>query len=186
MYNTLTRLHAWERWQAAAGDAWRGWATCPALVTPDFDDIGGPLSHVQSDESASLVNELRPALAGRGTALVVDLEPVLGVQIAARINEMELAHAVLVLPRWPYDEAVLETHQLVNVLIEESDRLRPAENPSSSVVFVLDAQRSCGLSKRPLKDRRADNRYALTAADLPNLTRLRERGVHNVIKLARR
>src|SRR5579872_2334449 len=94
------RLRAWQRWQAAAG-AWCGWATCPAMVTPGPDfaatrSTDGACARVLADQVARSISD------GRGTAIVIDLEPTLGVHIAAHLNSLRLANAVIIMPRWPY------------------------------------------------------------------------------------
>ncbi len=52
-----------------------------------------------------------------------------------------------------------------------------------NVAFVLDAERNRSVPNRPVTDRRADNRYRLGQADLPDLAALRARGIRRVLKL---
>src|SRR5579864_5129486 len=102
------RLNAWRRWQAAAGP-WRGYCICPALTV------------LESTVSESTLSPPRPPslpVPGRKggdflrlfkehTAVVVDLDPLVGVELAAEASQRRLAHVVLVLPRWPHANAVL-------------------------------------------------------------------------------
>jgi hypothetical protein len=120
---------------------------------------------------------MRTWLEPGGALCVLDLEPMLGVQLAARLADV--AHPVLVLPRWPYAEAVLATGHLKAVLLDEARRLPSGEQRLSSVVFVLDALRSAPIRRRRA-DRRADNRYTLAVADLPDLRTLRQRGIRRI------
>jgi len=118
-----------------------------------------------------------------GFLVLLDLEPNLGVQVAARLNGLRLANAVLLLPRWPYAEAILPVERLLYSLLSESRRLAP-EQPLPNVAFVVDAERGRPVIRRSAMDRRADNRYRLSPADLPNLATLRAGGVRHVVKLS--
>jgi hypothetical protein len=114
----------------------------------------------------------------------VDLEPVMGVYVASELSRRELAHVALVLPRWPYLHAVLPVETLISALIDESRRLKPLAH-SGNVVFFLDGERALVLPDRPASDRHADNRYRLSARDLPNLATLQRAGIRRVLKVAR-
>jgi len=129
------------------------------------------------------VPDVASALAGGPTALVLDLSPVLGVNIAADLSARLLAHVVLVLPRWPHPEAVLPTRELMATLVESSRDVR-SNVSTPSVVFVLDGERSCSI-RRPRADPRVDNRYDLSVGDLPNLRQLRDAGIQRVVKVSR-
>ena len=174
-----TTRRAWARWQAAAG-LWQGWSVCPALLAPEVKDI----TPIRSGRPAAdrLVTSLAPSLREPGTAIVIDLEPGLGVHVAARLNQLHLANAVLLLPRWPYEHALLPVDGLLHGLVSLSTRLVAEDLPN--VAFVLDAERSRVEPHRASNDERADNRYRLTVADLPNLAALRARGIRRVVKLS--
>jgi hypothetical protein len=175
------RSRAWARWQQAAG-WWRGWSICPVLQAPGAAERAAPPADPQAER---LADTLSTSLAASdGTLIALDLEPALGVQVAARLNQRRCAHAVLLLPRWPADEALLPTTELLAVVLREQRRLSDAPD-LRHVVFVLDAVRSESLPNRPATDRRVDNRYRLAAADLPNLAALRARGIERVVKVAR-
>jgi hypothetical protein len=150
-------------------------------VTPEpftVRTVGAP-----RDRSEALSNQLEASLpAEGGTAIIADLDPVLGVHVAARLSERGLAYAVLVLPRWPCDDAILPTDEVVAALIVASRQLKSAV--ASNVVFVLDAERKRSIRNRPKSDPRADNRYDLALADLPNLKTLRDAGIQRVLKLS--
>jgi hypothetical protein len=167
-------LGAWSRWQRAAGP-WRGWAVCPALTVPTGVTVR------QVPPSAECFREMEPLLDHGGTAVVLDLEPVLGVRIAAALSRRQVAYVVLVLPRWPHADAVLPVHDLVAALVETSRHLREP-NVISNVVFVLDAERQKSV-RRPAADGRVDNRYSLSVGDLPDLVTLRRAGIGRVVKL---
>jgi hypothetical protein len=114
----------------------------------------------------------------------MDLDPARGVALAAEASRQRLAHVVLVLPRWPHDDAVLPCDALVATLQSASNRLA-TDVRSDNVVFVLDGDRQNPISPRPKHDSRVDNRYDLAPADLPNLAALRAAGIRRVLKLTR-
>ena len=90
---------------------------------------------------------------------------------------------MLLIQRWPYDDAVLPTRELTRALIETSARL-PLSPATHNLVIVLDADRAIPIARRP-RDRRADNRYSLSAADFPRLADLRARGITRLQRLKR-
>lgn len=172
----------WARWQAAAGP-WQGWTICPALFAPEVDEIIP--SPRQPRQAARLANHLASTLSS-GTLVLLDLDPVLGVHVAAALNQWRLANAVLVLPRWPYRQAILPVDGLLHALITQSRRLAPEAAAMPNVVFVCDADRARSIAHRSPADARADNRYRLLLGDLPDLRALRARGISRVEKLSRR
>jgi hypothetical protein len=115
-----------------------------------------------------------------GALCVLDLEPTLGVQTAARLSRW--AHPVLVLPRWPYAEAILPTAELLTTVMREAHHLHTAERLPNAV-FVVDGQRSTSVPERSQNDPRADNRHVLTPFELPNLATLRARGIERIHRI---
>jgi hypothetical protein len=169
----------WARWQAAAG-AWQGWSVCPSLLAPEADDIV-PLP--QPPTAARRIAAHLAESLDSGALLLLELEPVLGVHVAAQLNRWCLANAVLALPRWPYQQAILPVDGLLHALVTQARRLSPhADLPN--VVFVLDADRSRPVPHRSASDPRADNRYRLLVSDLPDLKALRARGIRRVAKIS--
>jgi hypothetical protein len=166
----ISARQAWWRWQQAAGP-WQGWSICPALLSPAPLDAATPASGAKQLASA-LAHELRD----QPTLVALHLDPVTGVQIAARLAN--IAHPVLLIPRWPYPRAVLPTHHLVHALIENARRLPRDDTRRAHVVFILDTQH--GRWHRTV----VDNRYRLSPGDLPDLRTLRERGIQRVLKIA--
>jgi len=173
------RQRAWQRWLAAAGP-WQGWSVCPALCSPGEDEIAPrPLPCAVAPR---LRLETADALRGPGTLVVIDLDPLEGIHLGACLNRLRLAHVVIVLPRWPYAEAILPVDGLIHALVTESRRL-VRDEALPNVAFVLDAERNRSIPNRSVADRRSDNRYRLGRADLPDLAALRARGIRRVLKL---
>jgi hypothetical protein len=124
----------------------------------------------------------RTTLDGVPTALVIDLNPVLGVRLAASLSRPGTSNVVIILPRWPHALAILPTDTLISALIEESANVcQPAA--AQHVIFVLDGERSRRV-RRPTTDPRIDNRYDLAVADLPNLRQLQAAGIERIVKLS--
>jgi hypothetical protein len=116
-----------------------------------------------------------------GALCVLDLDPVLGVQTAAQLADR--AHPVLLLPRWPYAEAILPTAELLATLLREAHHLQP-RGRMPNAVFVVDGQRSTSVPERAPDDPRADNRTVLTPFELPNLATLRARGITRIHRIS--
>ncbi|MGI9146370.1 MAG: hypothetical protein ACR2IK_07475 [Chloroflexota bacterium] len=153
---------------------------CPTLVAPEIEAVT-PRA-VRSPAARALAASLAGSLRHGGVLVVLDLEPILGVHIAALLNEWQVANGVLLLPRWPYHQAILPVDGLVHALVGQAGRLT-RELVLPNVAFVLDADRTRPVSKRSLNDQRADNRYQLSPADLPNLAALRAHGIREVLKV---
>jgi hypothetical protein len=130
-----------------------------------------------------IATTLATTLEQGGVLVAVNLDPALGVNVAAQLNEWQLANAVLVLPRWPYRQALLPVDELVDALVGQADKLS-RDTDMDNVVFVLDNQRTRSVAGRRKSDVRADNRYQLTVADLPGLTALRTRRIRRIVMLS--
>lgn len=158
------------------------WSVCPALLSPHAEDVelpsGGPSPGAGLGESLAQALHHQP----RATLVLLDLDPVLGVQTAAMLYRHGLAHPVLVLPRWPYDRAVLPVEALVDHLL----RCAPEPGPPRRlphVAFVLDGARGTRIPYRSRRDPRADNRTQLGVHDLPDLRTLQARGIQRILVL---
>ncbi|MDQ6673625.1 MAG: hypothetical protein M3069_23265 [Chloroflexota bacterium] len=175
-----TARRAWDRWQACAG-GWKGWSVCPALLAPGIEEIVP--RRVDQPSASRLARHLAGSLQHGGVLVVLELEPILGVHIAALLNQWRVASAVLLLPRWPYRQAILPVDGLAGALVGQARRLtHTAHLPN--VAFVLDAERTRSIPARSAGDQRADNRYRLVASDLPNLAALRAHGIREVRKVS--
>jgi hypothetical protein len=174
-------LAAWRRWQRAAGP-WQGWTQCPTLLSPFVDEIN-PRRAPGRRRAVHLASSLTETLQSGGVLCLLDLEPTLGVRVAAQLSRVRLAHPVLVLPRWPYADALLGSDRLLTALLDESRRLPNLDGRLDNVVFVVDAERARLVPDRSVRDPRADNRHGLFTFDLPNLATLRARGIQRVVRI---
>jgi hypothetical protein len=180
------RLAAWEAWLDAAGP-WRSYAIGLPLVAPGPSQRRRPPTH---DRAAALAAALAATLRTSATLLVLDLPPVLGVQVAARLYQRGLAHPLLMLPRWPLPDSVLPSHHLLATLLAEARRLARAQPPTASgtgrlphLAVVLDGERDRELPSRSAADPRADNRTRLAPELLPNLAALRQAGIERIVRV---
>jgi len=174
-------LRAWLRWQRAAGP-WQGFSQCPPVLSPFVDDVI-PRRTRGRRRAVQLAASLAETLSAGGVLCLLDLEPTLGVRIAAQLSRAQLAHPVLVLPRWPYADALLASNALLHTLLEESRRLPNVDRRLDNVAVVLDAHRALLVPDRRRDDQRADNRHTLSIFDLPNLATLRARGIRRIVRL---
>jgi hypothetical protein len=174
-----TARRAWDRWQTCAGP-WQGWSVCPALLAPGVVEVIPRV--VRRPMARALATRLAGSLQRGGVLVVLDLEPILGVHVAALLHQWRVANGVLLLPRWPYRQAVLPVDGLVHALVGQTRRFTHAE-ALPNVAFVLDAERNRAVPRRSPGDARADNRYRLMTADLPNLAALRAHGIREVLKV---
>lgn len=181
MYGVGPRHEAWRRWQAAAGP-WVGWSICLPLIVPPVDGVIATDQVRSQTRAASLVAGLTESLCDWPTAIVIDLEPCLGVQVAALLHQQQLAHVVLRLQRWPHRKAILPTGELIATMVTESRRLPPTTKRLKNVAFVLDAERQLRVD-RHVDDPRVDNRYNVTAGDLPKLAELRRADIRRILKV---
>lgn len=181
MSNSTTLLrNTWTRWLEAAGP-WRGWSVCPTLLAPEAATV--ELREEPRPAAADIAAQLGSELEGGGVCVVLDLEPLLGVHVAARLNQLALAHAVLVLPRWPYRRGILPVDGLLHGLVSAARTLKTSGH-RPNVALVLDAERNRPVPSRPRNDARADNRYRLSVSDLPDLASLRARGIRRLLKMS--
>jgi hypothetical protein len=154
---------------------------CPMLLSPEIEALSVPRPR-RHPRAARLAESMAPLLAQPGALCVLDLEPLLGVQVAARLAA--LAHPVLLLPRWPYSDGVLPCDRLAATLLAEARSLPAEPRRLPNVLFVIDAERGKPLPNRPRADTRADNRHALSIFDLPDLKTLRARGIQRIHRIA--
>lgn len=129
-----------------------------------------------------LTATLRTLLAGPPSLVVLDTAPALGVRAAAALARLGACHPLLLLPRWPYANAVLPAAPLLAALVDEA-RALPRQLVAPSALLVLDGERQVPLPGRPPDDPRADNRFDLWPEDLPDAPALLGLGVSRVVDL---
>jgi hypothetical protein len=175
---------AWHRWLTSAGP-WSTWSVCPALLSPGLAELA--LASERLAPGPEFEEQLAESLRSetRGTLVLLDIDPALGVQTAATLYRHALAHPVLVLPRWPYARAVLPVESLVEALLRCAPQPAAAPPRLPHVVFVVDGARATPIHRRSRRDARADNRTQLGVHDLPNLRTLRARGIQRLVLLKR-
>lgn len=160
---------------------------CPLLLSPGVEALAArPPALDMLSAAQALAAELADVLQESATLIELDLEPALGVYVAARLNELQLARPVVVLPRWPYEHATLPGETLLHALLEGANRLLiNRELRVDHVCLVLDAERERPIPNRSALDGRADNRYRLLPHELPDLAALRAGGIKRLLKLTR-
>lgn len=169
---------AHERWAAAAGP-WRRWMMAAPLLAP-FAWSRADVRSRHNTRARRVAAVLEEKARAAPTLLVLDLPPTLGAAAAALLAERGVAHPVLHLVRWPYPMAVLPTRPLLDVLLQLAEAL-PANLRAQSVAVVLDGERDLPASGRSALDRRVDNRYEISAEELPDVASLRAAGIARAV-----
>lgn len=173
----------WECWLAAAG-TWQGWSVCPLLLSPNLETVEPrPPSAWKLRMAAELTEKIQSDLTGTGTCLLVDLDPAIGISIAGVLCARGVAQPLVLLPRWPYASAILDSAEPLWTL-REAAPVGVAPIPSGNVCIVIDAQRQTGPTRQRTESTRVDNRYQLMPHDFPSLSDLRARDIRRIVRLS--
>lgn len=175
----------WERWLTAAGP-WRLWSVCPLLLSPEIEMIEPrPPAPGLRARAERLADALASTLPQTPTLLLADLDLTLGIDLASTLYARRLAYPLLVVPRWPYAEAVLDASVPVWVLTRAAPDATSVDAACRHLCVVLDADReSTVLARSRRHATTADNRYQLGPQLLPALSDLRARGIERVVRLS--
>ena len=173
------------RWTLPPGNPWAPYQKTTLLMTLDSDERAGTLPDVEQLEvvasarrAASLV-----AAAGlpEGTMWLVDLRGPASVAFGATLSResREPVSPVMTFNNWPADNESIPAEETLSALVTMQPRLPVGRRPSVPV-FMLDAWRLAYRYDHP-DDETTDNRYMLTASDLPDGATLRARGIDRVL-----
>lgn len=156
---------------------------CPLLASPEIEAIE---PHAPSErlrqQARHLREQIQLELTEPGTCLLLDLHPVVGISIAGALCGEGLARPLLLLPRWPYGLAVLDSAQPLWALNEFAPH--PIDQVRGNVCIVIDAQRQIGGAARQSERAQVDNRYRLSTLDFPSLNDLRAREIRRIVRLS--
>jgi hypothetical protein len=175
-----TTRRAWHRWQACAG-VWQGWTICPTLLAPEVEEVIPRV--VRRPAARTLAATVADGLESGGVLVLLDLEPILGVHVAALLNQWHVANGVLVLPRWPYRQAILPGRRSGHALVGQTRRLTSRTPAERRVRPRRGTQPAGAAALRPVTPR-ADNRYRLRSCRSARSGRPRARGIRQVRKLS--
>jgi hypothetical protein len=173
------------RWTLPPSNPWAPYQKTTLLMTLDADARLGTLPDVEQLEvvanarrTASLV-----AAAGlpEGTMWLVDLRGPASVAFGATLSResREPVSPVMTFNNWPADNESIPAEETLSALVTMHPRPPLGRQPSTPV-FMLDAWRLAYRYDHP-DDETTDNRYMLTASDLPDGATLRARGIDHVL-----
>jgi hypothetical protein len=180
------RADALRRWQLSPGDAWSPYAKYTLLtaldVVPETAELPDP-TRLEEVGRASFAGQ-QLALNGIPpyTLFVVDLRGAASVAFGVALSRtsQEPVSLVPTFNNWPGDDELIPAEETLAALAMMWPRPPAAQQDVSTPVFLLDAWRLAYRFDDP-GDETYDNRYILTAGDLPDVETLRARGIEQVV-----
>ncbi|MDQ3703126.1 MAG: hypothetical protein M3442_19735 [Chloroflexota bacterium] len=181
---------AYRRWRVAAGPLADYVLPAPFLATWE-----PPTTPLRSEGAARIARDVArragPGI-GRGTALILEATPRLGLAVGVRLHASGSAVAPL-FGRWPVPRAVLPAERLTAWLTQAmadapairsaSDSRARSRAPGDAprlLCLLLDAERGRRVSQRTLRHR-FDNRYEYATFLLPPPARWQRWGVTRIL-----
>jgi hypothetical protein len=181
------RSTALRRWLLPPTDPWAAYAKYTLLTalsetpqTAELPDVEG-LAAVQRARAAGA------AVAASGlppdTLWVVDMRGAASVAFGAELSHSTRAGGVSLVPvfnNWPARGEFVPAEETLAALATMSPGLPGDGDEAGYPVFLLDAWRMAHRFEVP-DDETYDNRYFLSASDLPDVDTLRARGIRRVV-----
>jgi hypothetical protein len=174
-----------QRWMLPGRNPWAPYQK-PTLVTAlDTTERASELPDVEQLREIQRASEAASYIASIGlpprSMWVVDLRGAASVAFAARLSALshEPISPVLTFHNWPADNETVPAEETLAALAT----LRPRPPPpgqAGTPMFLLDAWRLTHRYDLP-DDEAVDNRYMLTASDLPDPSVLRAHGIDHVL-----
>jgi hypothetical protein len=173
------------KWTLPPGNLWAPYQKTTLLMTLDSDERIGTLPDVEQLEVVDLARRAASVVAAQGlpegTMWLVDLRGPASVAFGATLSRQsrEPVSPVMTFNNWPADNESIPAEETLSALVTMQPRL-PAGRVASVPVFMLDAWRLAYRYDHP-DDETTDNRYMLTASDLPDGATLRARNIDHVL-----
>jgi hypothetical protein len=173
------------RWTLPPSNQWAPYQKTTLLMTLDADARAGTLPDVEQLEVVANARRAASVVASaplpEGTMWLVDLRGPASVAFGATLSResRELVSPVMTFNNWPADNESIPAEETLAALCTMQPRL-PVGRQASTPVFMLDAWRLAYRYDHP-DDETTDNRYMLTASDLPDGATLRARGIDRVL-----
>lgn len=171
------------RWQLPPDSPWAPYSkytlisslgqTAQDAMLPNLSQL--PLDRAQCAGNALAQYPLPPDMM-----VMLDLRGVESVMFASAMSASPQRIApVLTFNNWPAQNEVIPAEETLAALISAPPRM-PAPGQRATPVFLLDAWR-LAFKQDPIGKEQVDNRYLLTAADLPDAAKLRAEGISRVL-----
>jgi hypothetical protein len=173
------------RWTLPPANPWSPYQKATLLMTLDADERAGTLPDVSQLEVVTSAQRAASAVAAaglpEGTMWLVDLRGPASVAFGATLSResREPVSPVMTFNNWPADNESVPAEETLAALCTMQPRPPVGRGPSVPV-FMLDAWRLAYRYDHP-DDETTDNRYMLTASDLPDGATLRARGIDRVL-----
>jgi hypothetical protein len=175
-----------RRWQLPPSDPWAPYAKYTLLSALDPSP-----QEVELPDVTTLDDVQRAATAGRqiaangipaNTMFVVDLRGAASVAFGVALSAASRQPVSLVptFNNWPGQDELVPAEETLAALATMSPRQPEDDGSVTTPVFLLDAWRLAYRYEDPGEDT-YDNRYILTAGDLPDADTLRARGIERVV-----
>lgn len=181
------RSEALRRWMLPPANPWARYAKYTLLTALNE---APELAELPDFESLTVVQRARAAgerLGGSGlppdTLWVLDMRGAASVAFAAEVSSSLHGGAVSLVPvfnNWPAPAEVVPAEETLAALAAMSPDPAGAGDSGACPVFMLDAWRMAHRLDEPADDA-YDNRYALSASDLPDVRALRANGIRRVL-----
>jgi hypothetical protein len=175
-----------SQWQLPADNPWAPYEkfTLPSFLDQArgvgaLPDIGG-LADVQAARRAAAFASDAGLLPG--TLFVIDLRGAASVAFGSELSHRS-GQSVAVVPtfnNWPADDELVPAEETLAAMIAMPPRLMDAAAPAAVPVFLLDAWR-LAYKDDEIDDSIVDNRYMLSASDLPSVEVLASQRIERVI-----
>lgn len=182
------RSEALRRWVLPPNDPWARYAKYTLLTSlsegprlAQLPDVEGLLAVRRARDAAARVAE---SGLPRDILWVVDMRGAASVAFGTEISSSPRAGAVSLVPtfnNWPAEGEFVPAEETLAALATMSPRLaEDAGDVAAQPIFLLDAWRMAHRLESPSDDT-YDNRYLLSATDLPDVATLRARGISRVV-----
>lgn len=184
--NLPAREDAMRRWQLPASDPWAAYAKYTLFTALDARPQQVELPDVRALEEVKLAAAAGYQLAAEGippdTMFVVDMRGAASVAFGAALSQASRQHVSLVptFNNWPGQDELVPAEETLAALSTMGPRMPGDAGAATTPVFLLDAWRLAYRFDDPGEDT-YDNRYILTAGDLPDPATLRARGIQRVV-----
>jgi len=181
------RADALRRWMLPPADPWASYAKYTLLTALSEAPQVADLPDVESlgEVRRACVAGARVAAWGLppDTIWVVDMRGAASVAFGTELSSLAHAGAVSLVPtfnNWPARDEIVPAEETLAALATRSPPLPDFAGQATQPVFLLDAWRMAHRHDQP-SDEAYDNRYALSAGDLPDAAALRARGIRRAV-----
>jgi hypothetical protein len=174
------------RWQLPSDSLWSRFEKLTLVasmgVAPKTDAFAAVARTPEVVLAESAARSVAQTALPGDTMWIIDLHGAASVAFGATLSQrarVPIAN-VLTFNNWPAEDELIPAEETLAALVHLSPKLPPRGDLSARPFLLLDAWRLAFKGLEPDPDT-TDNRYFLTAADLPDAANLRAAGIHKVM-----